>query len=72
MPKTYLTKAFRFFHGGFRPVVYGPGEAELPEDALAHARQIKGLLTENDGGETTTPGAGTVSPPAAAPRWGRR
>ena len=44
MTRVYLTKAYRFFHGGFRPVEYGPGEVDLPEDALAHARQIKGLL----------------------------
>lgn len=62
MPKAYLTTAFRFFHGGHRPVVYGPGAVEIPEDALAHARQIKGLLDSEP--TETTAGDSATAPPA--------
>ena len=58
MTRVYLTKAFRYYHYGFRPVVYGPGEVEMPEDALACARHIKGLL---EGGSAPPPPA---NPPA--------
>lgn len=37
--KVILKEAFKYWRGGCRPEVYGPGEVDLPEEVAAAAEQ---------------------------------